>query len=189
MDFDQDAARRVLDELELFGWRDDVVLGEGIGARYRVRVPRGNLYQMSQDLLLLDRELRRAALWISDGTLQLSASNPYENSVKSVGPGSLWANILATGGVVHEVLLSDPIQLFATAHTLVSIARPSQRHQADSDMPTLEPNERVLFDPQLVDEVTTNLFQQNPDRPIRVEFRTDAVIIEAGARRRWWRRR
>ncbi len=188
MQLDEAEARRALETLSDFKWPSDSPLGEQLDGTYRIRVGAGNLNQVSQDLVLIDREVRRAALWISEHKLALSASDPYQNQIQQVGPGSIWIDIAATvGGELRDVLMSQPVQLFSTAHTLISVVRPSRRRQVDADAPALPPTERVPFTPDHA-ELVKQLVAQDPRRPVRMELRPDAVVIEVGPRRRWWSR-
>lgn len=171
-------------EASFGGFEPTPELARRAGGPLRLRVPTGSLNQVAGDLTLLDRELRRAALFIvtGDPDVSLRESKYEELKVTATGPGSLWVEIEAALGPVADVLLSDPVQLLAVTDWLIKAARPLARQLRALAMP---PAEARIPERTLVDELS-DFAIQNPRRPIRFELTTDGVVVEIGAERRWW---
>ena len=171
-------------DLDEFGaWPKEINLNVDESS-LRIRVATGNLNQVASDLMLPDREIRRAALFVKtrDPDVSLSTSDHTQLEIASTGKGSLWIDVLTYGGVVSGVLLSDPVQLLAVTDWLVQRSRPLRRQNAELEMP---PESERLSIPE-VGSVLSDLAKQNPNRQIRAEISTSGVTIDMGAQRRWW---
>jgi hypothetical protein len=167
---------------------DEGLLRERMGGRLRLQVAAVSINQIGQDLLLLDRELRRAAVYVSGaGDLTLQGSAPLDLEVEKVGIGSFWADVWAAGGLVSEIMLSQPLQLLITADWLIQHFRPRGR-EGVIEVPDDLPLEHVGPDIDAVSRLMNETLASNPDRSVKVSLTTDGVVFEIDRiRRLWWR--